>query len=143
MVLRPAPSAAPSDTPNTTPDPPAPGPTRHARDHHPAPAEGVGGRALQGAGTPLAVGPPAPCANPFLRANENLSCNHNVQHAASNTPLPHDVATYEHEDADYNWRIDAYHCYLLAYRLKGLAAGFIRPATPAELYWAESHGQIA
>lgn len=60
----------------------------------------------------------------------------------SNPPLPHDVTHFHHTDATYNWRLDAYHCYLLAMRLKGLAIGSIRPATPAELYWTESHGQI-
>jgi hypothetical protein len=61
-----------------------------------------------------------------------------VNHA----PLPHDVASYHHPDPDYNWRIDAYHCYLLAIRLKSIAIGATRPATPNELYWAEAHGQI-
>jgi hypothetical protein len=46
------------------------------------------------------------------------------------------------EDAAYNWRLDAYRCYLLAYRLKALAAGFLRPTTPNELYFAEQHGAI-
>jgi hypothetical protein len=55
--------------------------------------------------------------------------------------LPHDVIHYE--TTDYPWRIDAYRCYLLALRMKGLAIGSIRPSTPNELYWAESHGQIA
>jgi hypothetical protein len=71
-----------------------------------------------------------------------LNCNHNVQHANHNPPLPYDVATYPSFHPDYNWRIDAYYCYLLAIRLKALAAGSIRPATPAELYWQEHHGQI-
>lgn len=57
--------------------------------------------------------------------------------------LPHDVIHYETPDPDYPWRLDAYRCYLLACRLKALAVGSLRPATPAELYWAEAHGQIA
>lgn len=60
----------------------------------------------------------------------------------NNPPLPHDVAHYFTHDPDYNWRVDAYHSYLLAMRLKGLAIGSIRPATPAEMYHAEIHGQI-
>ena len=59
-------------------------------------------------------------------------------------PLPHDVAAYHDPATDpYNWRLDAYLCYLLAIRLKSIAIGATRPATPNELYWAESHGQIA
>jgi hypothetical protein len=58
----------------------------------------------------------------------------------NDAPLPHDVIHYETHD--YPWRIDAYRCYLLALRFKALAAGSIRPSTPAELYWAERHGQI-
>lgn len=54
--------------------------------------------------------------------------------------LPHDVVAYE--AADYPWRLDAYHCYLLALRMKALAIGSLRPATVAEMYWAEAHGQI-
>lgn len=42
----------------------------------------------------------------------------------------------------YNWRLDAYRCYLLALRLKALAIGSIPPASPAEMYWAEAHGVI-
>lgn len=60
---------------------------------------------------------------------------------ASSDDLPHCVATYETPDSDYPWRLDAYRCYLLALRLKALAIGSIRPATPAEMYWAEMHGQ--
>ena len=45
---------------------------------------------------------------------------------AHNAPLPQDVATFHHEDPDYNWRIDAYRCYLLAYRIKALATGKVR-----------------
>jgi hypothetical protein len=54
--------------------------------------------------------------------------------------LPHDVIHYS--TTDYPWRIDAYHCYLLAIRLKSIAIGATRPATPNELYWAERHSQI-
>jgi hypothetical protein len=60
----------------------------------------------------------------------------------SNPPLPHDVAHYETPDPTYNWRLDAYRCYLLAIRLKALRVGSIRPASPAEVYWQELHGQI-
>lgn len=42
----------------------------------------------------------------------------------------------------YNWRADALASYHLAYRLKAIAKGTVRPATPAEMYWAESHGAI-
>lgn len=62
--------------------------------------------------------------------------NHNA------SDLPHDVATYDTPDATYPWRLDAYRCYLLALRMKGLAIGSIRPSTPAEMYWAEAHHQI-
>jgi hypothetical protein len=54
--------------------------------------------------------------------------------------LPHDVLHYQVHD--YPWRIDAYRCYLLAIRLKSIAIGATRPATPNELYWAERHGVI-
>jgi hypothetical protein len=60
----------------------------------------------------------------------------------SEIALPHDVANYATPDPDYPWRLDAYRCYLLAYRLKALAAGFQRPTTPGELYYAERHGAI-
>lgn len=56
-------------------------------------------------------------------------------------PLPHDVATHKTEH-DYSWRVDAYHCYLLALHMKALAKGSRRPATVAELYWCEMHGVI-
>jgi hypothetical protein len=42
----------------------------------------------------------------------------------------------------YNWRVDAFQSYLYALRMKALSVGSIRPATPAELYWQELHGQI-
>jgi hypothetical protein len=42
----------------------------------------------------------------------------------------------------YNWRTDAFQSYLYALRMKALAIGSLRPATPAELYWQELHGQI-
>lgn len=60
----------------------------------------------------------------------------------SNEPLPHDVAHHDRPDPDYNWRLDAYRCYLLAYRIKALATGKVRPATPAEMYWEEARGAI-
>ena len=56
--------------------------------------------------------------------------------------LPHDVATYTTPDPDYPWRLDAYRCYLRAMRLKALAIGSIRPASPVEMYHVEHHGMI-
>lgn len=61
--------------------------------------------------------------------------------AFSLSALPHDVATYE-ADPDYNWRLDAYHSYLLAMELKALAVGSRRPRTVWEVYWCELHGVI-
>lgn len=55
--------------------------------------------------------------------------------------LPHDVATYE-TPSDYNWRVDAYHSYLLAIHLKALAIGAKQFQTISEMYFQESHGVI-
>lgn len=56
--------------------------------------------------------------------------------------LPHDVKHHGVQNADYNWRFDAYLCYLEAIRMKALAIGAIRPSTCFEMYWAEAHGVI-
>lgn len=117
-------------------------PTRLGHWRLASPDRGRGRMRAEGAGTPLAVGPPADPAKPVLRKNQNLNCNYKVQQANRNAPLPHDVAHFALQDPTYNWRLDAYHCYLLAMRLKGLAIGSIGPTTPAEMYWAEAHGVI-
>ncbi len=59
----------------------------------------------------------------------------------SSADLPHDVAHY-HQPDDYPWRLDAYRSYLFALRMKALAIGARRAATPAEMYWQEAHGTI-
>lgn len=76
----------------------------------------------RGVDTPRPVGPPASRALAILRKNKNLNCNQKMQ--------------------TYNWRVDAFQSYLYALRMKALSVGSIRPATPAELYWQELHGQI-
>lgn len=56
--------------------------------------------------------------------------------------LPYDVAQHEVDDLDYNWRQDAYECYLLAYRIKALIKGSARFETLPEMYLVESVGGI-
>lgn len=59
------------------------------------------------------------------------------------TDLPNDIIAHHNPAVDaYNWRLDAYRSYLLAIRMMALAIGSVRPATPAEMYWQEQHGQI-
>lgn len=72
-----------------------------------------------------------------MRKNENLK----LTTTGCNSDLPHDVAAYE-TTPGYNWRLDAYGSYLFALRMKALAIGAQRSATPAEMYWQEQHGQI-
>ena len=72
-----------------------------------------------------------------MRKNQNLKSTTKE----CNFDLPHDVASFE-TAPDYNWRLDAYRSYLFALRMKALAIGALRAATPAEMYWQEAHGQI-
>lgn len=82
----------------------------------------------------------------LTRAPENLTGVVQSQAAPTGaafsvSALPHDVATYG-TDPDYNWRLDAYHSYLLAMRLKALAIGSMRPSSVWEFYYCEAHGVI-
>ena len=56
--------------------------------------------------------------------------------------LPHDVKHHGVESDPYNWRLDAYRCYLLALRMKALQIGAVRPSTCFEMYWCEANGAI-
>ncbi len=42
----------------------------------------------------------------------------------------------------YDWERDSIECWRLAVRWQAITRGFIRPARPLEMYWAEAKGCI-